>query len=55
MKEIDQKLDNWIHNSIIRAEIREVIENHVLDKIAEAYKAGYVKGGLQQLDNKLKQ
>jgi len=55
MKEIDQKLDNWIHNSIIRAEIREVIENHVLDKIAEAYKAGWIKGVFQQPDNKLKQ
>jgi len=54
MKEIDQKLDQWIHNSIIRAEIRQVIENHVLVKIVEAYKAGYVKGGLQQLNNKLK-
>ena len=25
MKEIDQKLDQWIYNSIIRAEIRELI------------------------------
>ena len=25
MKEIDQKLKQWIHNSIIRAEIRELI------------------------------
>ena len=25
MKEIDEKLDQWIHNSIIRAEIRELI------------------------------
>jgi len=25
MKEIDQKLEQWIYNSIIRAEIRELI------------------------------
>tara|TARA_R110000823_G_scaffold27241_1_gene79414 strand:- start:486 stop:644 length:159 start_codon:yes stop_codon:yes gene_type:complete len=25
MKEIDQKLNQWIHNDIIRAEIRELI------------------------------
>ena len=25
MKEIDQKLNQWIYNSIIRAEIRELI------------------------------
>ena len=25
MKEIDQKLDQWIYSSIIRAEIRELI------------------------------
>jgi len=25
MKEIDEKLDQWIHSSIIRAEIRELI------------------------------
>jgi len=51
MKEIDQKLDHWIHNSIIREEIRDVIVNHVLNKIAEAYKAGYVKGA--QMENEI--
>ena len=25
MKEIDQKLDQWIHSSIIKAEIRKII------------------------------
>ena len=25
MKEINEKLDQWIHNSIIKAEIRELI------------------------------
>jgi hypothetical protein len=25
MKEIDQMLDQWIHNSIIRAKLRELI------------------------------
>ena len=25
MKEIDQKLDQWIYNSVVRAEVRNVI------------------------------
>jgi len=25
MEEIDQKLDQWIHNSVVRAEIRSLI------------------------------
>jgi len=25
MKEIDQMLDQWIHNSIVRAKLRELI------------------------------
>ena len=29
MKEIDQKLDQWIYNSIIRAEIRELIVKEI--------------------------
>jgi len=48
MKEIDQKLDQWIHNSIIRAEIRKVIEDYILDQKAEAFKAGWIKGVFQQ-------
>ena len=41
MKEIDQKLNQWIYNSIIRAEIRELIINRINDKQIEAFKAGY--------------
>ena len=56
MEEIDQKLDHWIHNSIIRAEIRSlivsaihthakaVVEDQLLDIKAEAFKAGWLKG-----------
>ena len=29
MKEIDQKLDKWIYNSIIRAEIRVLIVKEI--------------------------
>jgi len=29
MKEIDQKLEQWIYNSIIRAEIRELIVKEI--------------------------
>jgi len=29
MKEIDQKLDQWIYNSIIRAEIRVLIVKEI--------------------------
>ena len=45
MKEIDQKLDQWIHNSVIRAEIREIIVEHVLAEKVDGFKAGWAKGG----------
>ena len=44
MKEIDQKLDQWIHNSVIRAEIREIIVEHVINEKAGGFKAGWLKG-----------
>ena len=47
MEEIDQKLDQWIYNSIIRAEIRELI----VKAIAEANKSGYIAGNMT--DHKL--
>ena len=50
MEKIDQKLDQWIHNSIIRAEVRKVIEDYVLNEKAEAFKAGWIKGVYQQPD-----
>ena len=46
MEEIDQKLDHWIHNSLIRAEIRKVIENHIIDEKGEAFKAGLMNSEL---------
>ena len=41
MKEINQKLNQWIYNSIIRDEVREAIIHMVNDKKIEAFKAGY--------------
>ena len=43
MKEIDQKLDQWIYNSIIRAEVRKVIEDYIIDEKTNAFKAGWIK------------
>ena len=43
MEEIDEKLDQWIYNSIIRAEVRKVIEDYILDQKVDAYKAGWIK------------
>ena len=43
MEKIDQKLDQWIHNSKIRAEVRKVIEDYVFDEKTEAFKAGWIK------------
>jgi len=37
MKEIDQMLDQWIHNSIIRAKLRELI----VKEIEKAQMYGY--------------
>ena len=52
MKEINQMLYRWIKNSIIRAEVRKVIENHILDEKTEAFKAGWAKGSLEIINNK---
>ena len=52
MKEIDQKLDRWIHNSLVRAEIRKVIENHIIDEKANAFKAGWTKGTIEIINSK---
>ena len=43
MEEIDQKLDQWIYNSIIRAEVRKVIEDYIIDEKTNAFKAGWLK------------
>ena len=58
MEEIDQKLDQWVYNTLIRAEIRKIIENHIIDEKGEAFKAGWLKGGgslaydLETINNK---
>lgn len=40
MKEIDQKLEQWIYNSVVRAEVREAIIHMVNDKKIKAFKDG---------------
>ena len=46
MEEIDQKLDQWIHNSIIRAEVREII----VKELQKEYHLG-VEAGLNYKQN----
>ena len=45
MKEIDQMLNQWIHNSVVRAEIREII----MKKFIKQYSLGVEAG----LDHKI--
>ena len=52
MKEIDKKLDQWISNSKVRAEVRKVIEDYILDEKVNAFKAGWTKGTLEIINNK---
>ena len=51
MKKIDQMLDQWIHNSITRAEIRELIVDHVISEKTEGFKEGWEKSEL--INNKV--
>jgi len=44
MKEIEQKLEQWVYNSLIRAEIWRLIEDQILDEKVNAFKAGWMKG-----------
>ena len=41
MKEIDQKLDQWIYNSIIRAEIRKIIVKECFKSYDLGVEAGF--------------
>jgi len=41
MKEIDQKLDQWIYNSIIRAEIRKIIMKERTKQYTLGVEAGF--------------
>ena len=41
MKEIDQKLDQWIYNSIIRTEIRELIVKELEKAQIYGYEAAH--------------
>ena len=52
MKEIDKKLDQWISNSKVRAEVRKVIEDYVLDQKVDAFKAGWTKGTIEIINSK---
>ncbi len=40
---INEKLDQWIHNSKVRAEVREIIEVALIDAKGEGFIAGYNK------------
>jgi len=57
MKEIDEKLDQWIYNTIIRAEIRELIVKEIevtrLKAINFAYDKAYELGIEAGLDHKI--
>mgnify|MGYP003648614046 CR=1 FL=1 len=44
MEKIDQKLDQWICNSVVRAEVRAIIEDYVLGEKVNGFKAGWLKG-----------
>ena len=46
MKEIDKKLNQWIHNTIIRAEIRKII----VKECSKQYSLG-VEAGLDYKQN----
>ena len=41
MKEIDQKLNQWIHSSVIRAEIRKVIVKAIEKAQINGYEAAH--------------
>ena len=44
MEEIDKLLEKWIKNSIIRDEVREVIENTIRNAQGDGFVRGYHKG-----------
>ena len=52
MEKIDKKLDQWISNSKVRAEVRKVIEDYILDEKVNAFKAGWTKGTLEIINSK---
>tara|TARA_B110000046_G_scaffold23593_1_gene22545 strand:+ start:181 stop:339 length:159 start_codon:yes stop_codon:yes gene_type:complete len=52
VEKINQKLDQWIYNSVVRAEIRAIIEDYILDEKVNAFKAGWTKGTLEIINNK---
>ena len=53
MKEIDEKLNQWIYNSKIRAEVRELIIQHKMKSMDKAYAQGHKMGVEAGLDYKL--
>ena len=40
MKEIDEKLNQWIYNSIVRAEVREIIMKEFIKQYTLGVEAG---------------
>jgi hypothetical protein len=51
LEKIDQKLDQWIYNCIIRAEIRKIIVDYVISEKTEGFKEGWEKSEL--INNKV--
>ena len=43
MDKINEKLDQWIYNSKVRAEVKEIIEVALIDAKGEGFIAGYNK------------
>ena len=50
MKEIDQKLEQWIYNSKVRAEVRETIIQMKIKAMDRAYAQGHKMGVEAGLD-----
>ena len=53
MDEINKKLDQWIHNSKVRAEVREIIEIAIIDAKGEGFIAGYQKANYELNTNEV--
>ena len=53
MDKINEKLDQWIYNSKVRAEVKEIIEVALIDAKGEGFIAGYNKSYFDGNGNRL--
>ena len=51
MEKIDEKLDQGIYNSKVRAEVRQVIEEAIIDAKGEGFIAGYNKSQFMNIEH----